>query len=224
MKRLLIVGTVVLAGAAACGKSPEQKAAEQTAAAAQQMAEGAKKMAEAAEDTANGAAAQGMAQMMQGLSQMGQAANNGTPVQVVEYERLQELMPQFPGWERSKITGSQKSMGTFSVSSAEADYKKGDASIDLEINDTASVSMLLAPIMMFGANYSERSDEGYKKGIKLDGMTGMEEWRKDGGHGEVNLIVANRYIVHANGHGLESADVARQLVQAVNLQKLAALK
>jgi hypothetical protein len=224
MKRILIIGTVLLAGAAACGKSPEQKAAEQTAAAAQQMAEGAKKMAEAAANTANGTAAQGMAQMMQGLSQMGQAANNGQPVQVVDYEKLKELVPELSGWERSKVKGEQQSMGAFSVSKAEADYKKGDASIDFDITDTTSVSMLLAPFMMVGANFSERSDEGYKKGINLNGMTGFEEWRKDGGHGEVHLLVANRYIVSANGRGLDSPDVARQLVQAVNLQKLAALK
>jgi hypothetical protein len=224
MKRILIIGTVVLAGAAACGKSPEQKAAEQTAAAAQQMAEGAQKMAEAAQGAAQGSAAQGMAQMMQGLSQMGQAANNGQPVQVVDYEKLKELVPDFAGWERANVKGSQQSMGAFSVSKAEADYKKGDATMDLDITDTTSVSMLLAPFMMFGANFSERSDDGYKKGINLNGMTGFEEWRKDGGHGEVHLLVANRFIVHASGSRLESADVARQLVQAVNLQKLASLK
>ena len=92
MKRILIVGTVVLTAAAACGKSPEQKAAEQTAAAAQQMAEGAQQMAQAAQGAAQGSAAQGMAQMMQGMAQMGQAANSGQPVQVVDYEKLKELV------------------------------------------------------------------------------------------------------------------------------------
>src|SRR4051812_16275344 len=109
MKRILIVGTVVLTGAAACGKSPEQKAAEQTTAAAQQAAQGAQQAAQSA--------TQGVAQMMQGLQQMaGRAtANNGQPMTVIDYEKLKDLIPEYSGWERSDVKGSQNSMGNFAV-------------------------------------------------------------------------------------------------------------
>jgi hypothetical protein len=223
MKRSLIVASLVLASAAACGKSEEQKAADQTSAAAAQMQQGAEQMAKGAEAAAQ-SAQQGVAQMMQGLQQMAGQQKGGQPVAVVDYEKLKALLPEVPGWERSNAKGSQKAMGAFSISQAEADYRKGDASIDFEITDTTSVSMLVAPFMMFGANYSERSDDGYKKGITVDGMQGFEEWRKDDKHAEVNLLVANRYIVHAQGSHVDSPDVARSFVQAVNLGALAALK
>ena len=220
MKRVLIVGMVVLAGAAACGKSKEEKAAEQTAAAAQQMAEGAQKMAEAAQ----GGAAQGVAQMMQGMAQMGQAANNGQPVQVVDYEKLKELIPDVGGWEKSNVKGSQSGMGGFSVSKAEADYKKGDAHIDLEITDSSFNPLLTAAFSMFGLNYSERSDEGYKKGTKVGGFPAYEEWNKDSKHAELNVLVGGRFIVHANGSDVDNAEAVQAVVNAINLQKLAALK
>lgn len=223
MKRMLAVGTLVLFAAAACGKSEEQKAAEQMAAAAEQMKQGAEKMAEGAQN-ASESAQNGMAQMMQGLQQMAGAQNGGQPVQVVDYEKLKDLLPDVPGWEKSDAKGSQNSMGNFSVSKAEARYRKGDATVHLTITDTTSVSFLLAPFMMFGSNYSERSDDGYKKGIKLDGMTGFEEWQKNNQHAEISLLVANRFIVESDASHVESADVPRTILQAVDLSKLATLK
>jgi hypothetical protein len=77
---------------------------------------------------------------------------------------------------------------------------------------------------MFGLNYSERSDEGYKKGTKVGGFPAYEEWRKDSKRAELNVLVSGRYIVHANGSDVENADVVRGVVEAINLQKLAALK
>lgn len=219
MKRALIIGTFVLA--AACGKSQEQKQAEETAAAARQMAEGAEKMAEGARGAATGAE-QGMAQMMQGLQQMAQGAQGST--KPVEYEKLKELIPEFGGWERSGVKGQQTTMG-ISVSTAEGRYKKGDASLKLEITDTSFSKMVLAPFMMFArAGYEERSDDGYKKGMTLAGFPGFESWRKDSKVGEVNLLVANRFIVSAEGRKVDSTEPAKQLIQAVDLKKLSGLQ
>lgn len=221
MKRVLIVGTFVLAVAAACGKSQEQKQAEETAAAAKQMADGAQKMAEGAQGAAAGAQ-QGMAQMMQGLQQMAQGAQGNT--KPVDYERLKELIPELGGWERSGLKGQQTTMG-ISVSTAEAHYKKGDASLKLQITDTSFSKMVLAPFMMFArAGYSERSDDGYKKGITLASYPGFESWEKGSKRGEVNLLVADRFLVNAEGDEVDSTEPARQLVQAVDLKKLSGLK
>lgn len=221
MKRVLVIGTLVLAVAAACGKSAEQKQAEETAAAAKQMAEGAQKMAEGAQGAAAGAE-QGMAQMMQGLQQMAQGAQGST--QPVDYEKLKELIPELSGWERSGVKGQQTSMG-ISVSTAEARYQKGDASLKLEITDTSFSKMVLAPFMMFArAGYSERSDDGYKKGMTLEGFPGFESWEKNSKNGEVHLLVADRFIVNAEGQDVDSTEPAKQLIQAIDLKKLSTLK
>ncbi len=221
MKRVLVVGILVLAVTAACGKSPEQKQAEETAAAVKQMADGAQKMAEGAQGAAAGAE-QGMAQMMQGLQQMAQGAQGNT--QPVDYEKLKELIPELSGWERSGVKGQQTTMG-ISVSTAEARYTQGDASLKLEITDTSFSKMVLAPFMMFArAGYSERSDDGYKKGMTLAGFPGFESWEKNSKNGEVHVLVADRFIVNAEGQDVDSTEPAKQLIQAIDLKKLSTLK
>jgi hypothetical protein len=85
--------------------------------------------------------------------------------------------------------------------------------------------LLLAPMTMFLATgYSERSDDGFKRASRLKGNPGFEEWRTASKHGEVTTVVANRFIIKATGNDVDSIDVVRQSLEAVDLGKLAALK
>jgi hypothetical protein len=228
MRRLVFTGALFIGiAAASCGKSAEQtqaeQAAQQAAAGAQQAAAGAQQAAQGAANAAT-AAQQGMAQMMQGLQQMSQAANAGGPVKVVDYEVLKGLIPEYKGWERSGVKGKTATMGV-TVSSAEGRYEKDGQNIKLEIVDTSFNQMILAPFMMFArAGYEERSDDGYKKGMTLAGHPGFESFEKNGRDAEVHLLVANRFLVNAEGSGVESPEPVRALVQTVDLGKLAGLK
>ena len=220
MKRLAIAGTLIVVCAAGCGKSEEQAQADELAKGAEQIAKGAEQVAAGAQG-AGDAAQQGMQQMMQGLQQMAAGAQGNT--KAVDFELLKALVPEFSGWTRSDVKGQQVSMG-ITVSSAEARYRKDDASIKLEIIDTSLNQMILAPFMMFAkAGYEERSDTGYKKGMTLAGHPGFETWERDG-DAEVNLLVNKRFIVHTDGSGLATVEPARALAQAVDLSRLAALK
>jgi hypothetical protein len=161
-------------------------------------------------------AQQGMQQMMEGLQQMQQAQT--TPV---DYQVLEGFVPEFSGWERSEVTGQQVK-SVVSVSNASATYTNGGASLELEITDTSLSQLLLAPFtMMTQVGYEEVSDEGYTRAITLAGYPGFEKWENAGGDAEVSLLVANRFIVRAEGSGLENTEPARQLVQAVDLATLA---
>jgi hypothetical protein len=163
------------------------------------------------------AAAAAQQAVQNGLNQLGQQQ-----AKVVDYTVLKGMIPELSGWTRSEPKGETVSMG-MSISKAEAEYTKGDASIDLEITDTAFMQALTMPFAMV-ANYSQRSDSGYKQGTTIAGQPGWEEWRTEGGHGEVNLLVGTRFIVTARGSQLPSAEPVKQLVQAIDLGKLAALK
>ena len=198
---LVLVGTVACGGGSSEADAPPEKA--DTAPVPAQPNE----MAAAAAQQA----------VQNGLSQLGQQQ-----AKVVDYTVLKGMIPELSGWTRSEPKGETVSMG-MSISKAEAEYTKGDASIDLEITDTAFMQALTMPFAMV-ANYSQRSDSGYKQGTTIAGQPGWEEWRTEGGHGEVNLLVGNRFIVTAKGSQLPSAEPAKQLVQAIDLGKLAALK
>lgn len=163
--------------------------------------------------------------MMQGLQQMTEAGKQGgAAVKLVDYELLKSLLPELGGWERSGAKGQQMTMG-ISVSTAEAHYKKGDASMKLEITDTSFSQMMLAPFMMFArAGYEEKSDDGYKKGITLAGYPGFETWEKGNKDAEIHLLVGERFLVGVEASGVDNPESARALAQAVNLSKLASLK
>ena len=220
MKRTLALMGLAMITAAACGKSPEEKAAEDAAKAAQQIAQGAQQMAQAATQNANQQVAQGMQQMAQGLQAMG-ANPNAT---VVDFEKLEALLPEYAGWEKSDAKGQQVSMG-FKVSEAEARYTKGESSIHLEIQDIAMAQAMLAPLSMWmAAGYNERSSNGYKKAVTVAGHPGYEEWDKSSKHATLTVVVGNRFIVKADADEVENVDPARKLIETVDLRKLATLK
>jgi hypothetical protein len=217
----MLVGLALTLAAAACGSSEQKKQEE----AAKQIQQGAEKMAQGAQAAGQAAQssstqmAQGLAQMAQGFQQMAQGT--GKPV---DYELLKAILPDVAGWERSNTKGEQVSMGV-SVSKAETRYRKDDSQVDLEITDTAMSALILAPYTMFlSTGYEERSDDGFKRAAKLGGQPGYEEWNKDSRHGEVTVVVNNRFIVNAKGRDVADLEPVRKVVQAVDLAKLGALK
>jgi hypothetical protein len=226
-RRRLLIGSLVLATTAACGgssqkateskPSPQASSASQPAAGQPAAGAGASGQGQAAQGAQT--AAQGLQQLAQGLQQMSKSA-----AKPVDYEQLKTLLPDIAGWTKSDVHGEQVSFG-ISQSNAKAKYTKGESTIELEITDSTMNQLLLAPMAMFlAAGYEEKSDDGYKKSMQIGGFPGFEEWEKGSKHAQSTAVVANRFIVTANAHDVESADVARKSVEAVNLSKLAGMK
>ena len=219
MRHTLVVSAFALVAAVGCGKSEEQKQAEQAKAAAEQIAKGAQQAAQGAAQGAEGFA-KGLEQFAKGLSQMGNATN----ATVVDYEVLKTMVPEISGWTRGDVRGEQVTMGG-KISKASTRYEKGDSSFTLEIVDSSFNQLFLAPFTMFmAAGFEERSDDGYSKAMTLAGSPGFEKGRKQGNDGEVTVVVANRFVVSADGNNVENIDVLKKAVQAVDLAKLAAMK
>jgi hypothetical protein len=167
-------------------------------------------------------AAQGAQQVAQGLQQM---FGSQAQVKLIDSDALKTFLPDIAGYEKKNTKGEQMSMGVASFSHVETHYEKGDSTITLEIQDTALSQVLLAPLSMFmAAGFSEKSDDGYKKSTTVAGSPGFEEWEKEGKHAEITAIVANRFVISGKGSEVESPDVVRKIVEAVNFAKLATLK
>jgi X-X-X-Leu-X-X-Gly heptad repeat protein len=219
-KRAVIAG-LVLVSMVGCGKA-EQKQAEE---ASKKIEQGAQAMQQGADQMARGAR-QGSDQMSQGLQQMAQGFQQMAQgsAKAVDYELLKALLPNVSGWTRSDTKGEQLTMPV-SYSRAETRYQKDDSRIELEITDTALSQMLIAPMSMFLATgYAERSDDGFKRAAKVGGFPAMEEWDNGSKRGEITALVGNRYMVHGTGEDVKDLAPVRQIVEAVDLSKLAALK
>ena len=158
---------------------------------------------------------QGMQQVALGLRQLTQSQT--APA---DFEMLKTLLPEVAGWTKGRSRGELVNM-PFAISNATAHYTNGESTMDVTITDSAFNQLIFAPFSVFmTSGYEERADDGYRKATTLHGSPGFEEWKKESRHGEVTIVVHNRYVVQAAGHGIASIDPLRKAIEAVDLKKL----
>ena len=230
MNRIVIA--IALVASIACGKSEAEKQAEEAAEQAQKAAEAMQKAAEAggaaAAQGAAGAAAQGMEAFAKAMQAAATAAgaptNDGKPVDPVSFQQLQTMLPSVGGWEMEKPRGERMTMPV-PFSQTEATYTKGDANVEVKIVDSAFSSLLVAPWAMFlTAGYEKETSDGYEKSVNVGGNPGFEKWNTDGKDGELNLVVAKRFLVTIEGNGIDNASVLHEFASKLDTGKLAGLK
>jgi hypothetical protein len=143
----------------------------------------------------------------------------------VEHIALVALVPTVTGWTRGEVSGSRDELMGMSFSRAETEYTKGNVTVRLEIVDTALIPMMVMPFSMAASgSLNEKSAEGYKRGTTVNGSPGWEEWTNDGKNGDVNVLVAGRFLVHGSGGDLPGFEPIREIMAAIPMARLAALK
>lgn len=225
MKRILCVAALAaLVGVGACGKSDEEKRAEE----AQKQAEAAAAQATAAAQSTQQAAqqaTQGLEAFAKGLQQAaGGAAGDGKPVDPVSFRDLQALFPDYDGWTKEKPTG-ERMTSPFAYSQAEGRYTKGDSSIELKIVDSGLNQLLLAPYALFlQSGYEKETSDGYEKALQVNGQPGWEKWNSSAKDGELNAIAGKRFLVQIEGRDIPDTKVLHDLASKIDMNKLAGLK
>ena len=98
MKRFVVTILMASVVVGACGKSEEEKRAEEAAKAIEQAAKGTEQAAQSA--------AQGLEAMARGLEQAASGSTaSGERVDPVKFQDLIALLPQVDGWEREEPEG-----------------------------------------------------------------------------------------------------------------------
>ncbi len=167
--------------------------------------------------------AQGLQQLAQQVQQL-QKGPDGKAYEPVDYTALQALFPDLAGWQKGEMSG-ERMMSPFAHSTAKVDYTKGDASLNVEIVDSAFNQAALLPFQfLMAANFSRQTAGGYEKSVRFAGQPGVEKWNKDDKSGEINLIVSGRYIVNIKGEGLADPSAVNELAGKLDIGKLAAMK
>jgi hypothetical protein len=219
----VIVMAALFAGA--CGKSEEQKQAEQ---AAEELKKAAENVAKAAEQAGTAAAAQGttdMAKAMQGFANaLSGTGADGKPVEPIAFQTLQTHLPKVSGWEMEEPEGERMTM-PFPFSQVETSYRKGDARIDTKIVDTGFAQMLIAPwSMMLASGYSRESSSGYEKATTIAGHPAIEKWNKSSRNGELDVLVGKRFMVTIEGHDIDDIKQVQDFASNINFNAIAAAK
>jgi len=112
-----------------------------------------------------------------------------------------------------------------SFSQASVTYKKGDAEIEQKIMDSGFNQLLFAPFTMFmTTGYEKETADGFERSVNVGGNPGWEKWDKGSKNGELAIVVAKRFLVQVEGHGVEDVKELHTVLDKTDLAKLAGLK
>lgn len=157
----------------------------------------------------------------QAIAQM----NQGKVVQAVPGETLKALLPaDLPGMKRTDASAERTQTMGFDMSKAEGQYSGGDngeARITVTINDLGSMTGAMRMGMMAWTmtQYSRETDSGYEKTITYKGHKGMEKYNNNDKDGNIQILVADRFMVEVDGSGV-TVDLLKQALDKIDLAKL----
>ena len=150
-------------------------------------------------------------------------ANGGKAADPVSFRDLQTAFPEVSGWTMEKPKGERMS-SPVAFSQTEVRYKNGEQEIEVKIVDSAFNQMLVAPWAMFlSAGYEKETDDGYEKSTTVAGNPSFEKWNDKRKDGELNIVVAKRFLVSVEGNQLTDVKQLHDFAGKIDFGKLAAL-
>jgi hypothetical protein len=187
--------------------------------AARKMEEAGKRL-EAAQKAGDSAAAnKAMGDVVGAVA--GGTATNATPIAVQD---LKMLLPESLGdlkRESFETQGSQ-AMGVASAS-AKATYALGEQRVQLSITDLGGLGGLASLAGWANMTVDRETPDMIEKVYKQGSRTMREQFRKDGSHGEITVILDNGVIVETQGDKVDMASM-KKLIASVDLNRIEALK
>jgi hypothetical protein len=146
------------------------------------------------------------------------------PVETVEVEVLEPLFPIVDGWERSEVQG-EKADTQGAVTQLQLEYHKGAARVDASLVDSGFNQSHLAPFALFVTQgYKKDTPSGYERAVKVENYPAWERWDSAAKNGELNVLVAGRFIVQLDGIDIEDPVVLHEMLQKFDLRKLEQIK
>ena len=144
-------------------------------------------------------------------------------VQPIAPADLKAMLPESIGdLKRTSIEAQGGEAMGIAGSGAKATYAAGDTHAELAIADTAGLAGL-ATMATANVTVDKETDGKVEKLYKDGARTVHEEYRKDGSHGQLAVILANGVVVTAEGSKVDMATLKR-MVDSVDLAKLEAIK
>jgi len=169
-----------------------------------------------------GDTAAGTAAAFEGL---GAILGGGKRVDPVSIDQLKPLVPdQFAGLARKSSNAERNGIAGIMVAKAEASY--GDdagRSATLEIIDSGGATGLLGMASWAALQGERENDQVSERTERVGDRIVHQRMSKTGGRHEYNVVIGDRFIVTAEGDGIEFG-VLRNAVSALDLQKLEAMK
>ncbi len=159
------------------------------------------------------------------LSGLGLLVGGGKHVDPVTTDALKPFVPeQFAGLAKKSNSFERGGLPGLMIATAKATYDDGaDRSVSLEITDTGGASGLVGLAAWAGIQGEKEDDNSIERTGKVDGRLVHEKSSKVGGTNEFAIVLADRFVVNAEGRGVD-VNQLRSAVSSLNLGQIESLK
>ncbi len=134
--------------------------------------------------------------------------------------QLEAFLPEpLPGWKAEDAKSQAMGAVMFGGGvTAERSYVKGDSRVNVRI--LTDSPMMQGIMMMFSNPMLATSDGG--KLEKINGERAIVKYSNDSRDGDINLVIANRFLVAVEGNAVAREDLVA-FAQKIDFKKLAAM-
>jgi hypothetical protein len=153
-----------------------------------------------------------------------QHAQSGPAAPSVPSTTLKSLLPDTVsgGLGRAEVTTAGGQIAGFGGSSAVATYGTGNHQLTLTVADLGAMGALASAGGILGISGDKETPTSYSRISQQDGRTVAEEYDRQTQHGSYAIIVASRFMVHAEGSSI-SMDDLHNAVASVDVERLESL-
>jgi hypothetical protein len=153
-------------------------------------------------------------------AQAASGATGAASTTAIDPEKLKALLPaSVAGLDRTEISAQSAGAAGIGGSEAEATYSKGAASITVKVTDMAAMGAMAGMAGAMNISSDKQTATGYEKVGKVDGRLTTEEWDSSAKSGKYGVLVADRFMIDAEGSGTTMNDL-KSAVAAVGPDRL----
>jgi hypothetical protein len=140
--------------------------------------------------------------------------------QLVSGPKLEEFYPVMPGWERSTPVTEDDVDG---VTRTTADFDRGESTISVELMDTCRGEDLLLLMRETLKELPPGGSGTTQRHTKVNNFPAYEEFTAESGHGEIHVLVAERFLVKVTA---DSSDLPtlQNAARLIRMKDLAAIR
>ncbi len=165
-------------------------------------------------------------QMEAAMGALGTALSGGKGVEPVQLEALKPFVPDtFAGLPRIETRADRSGVPGLMAAKVEGVYEQGDKRVELEVVDTGGAAGLtsLAAWAALGATSESETADRVERLRREGNRLVREEISKRGGTHHYSVILADRFMVSAEGRGVDIAAL-KSAVGSLDLAKIEAMK
>jgi hypothetical protein len=141
--------------------------------------------------------------------------------QIVTGQRLEAFYPAMPGWMRGMPSAETDTQEL--VSRTTVDFDRGTETISVELMDSCRNADVLQLIREALKQFPPATRGTTQRHTMVNGFPAYEEFTAASGHGEIHVLVADRFMVKVTA-GTSTLPTLQNAAQLIPMQKLAALK